>query len=108
MRQHFACLTVKMRVLVRGLASSFTSALSSAPLCVSAISLELAHQQHDAYVGLLQRLVRSVTEVPADERHPGGGYPGALPSFLFALQGQDPCCVPHGHQPGPALRPAWA
>lgn len=59
-----------IRALVRGLASSFPNCVTSAaPL--EPIMLERAHQQHNAYVALLKSLASSVTEVPADDHHPG-------------------------------------
>lgn len=61
-----------MRALVRGLAASFANAVTMEPLA-SPISLELARQQHDAYTQLLKQLLPGgVTELPADDRHPGG------------------------------------
>ena len=64
-----------MRALVRGLAGSFASAVTMEPLA-EPISLELARQQHEAYVQLLQQLLPGgVTELPADDRHPGGWVP---------------------------------
>ena len=61
-----------MRALVRGLASTFATAIcSGAP--AEPISLELARRQHQAYIDLLCRLLPGgVVELPADDRHPGG------------------------------------
>lgn len=64
--------THKMRALVRGLAASFADALTMEPL-KEPINLQLARQQHQAYVELLRRLVSSITEVPADDTRPGTG-----------------------------------
>lgn len=61
-----------MRALVRGLASSFAAAQTLEPAAAGqGIVLAAARAQHDAYVQLLRSLVRSVTEVPADDKHPG-------------------------------------
>ena len=61
-----------MRALVRGLATSFANAVTMEPLA-NPISLELAQQQHDAYIQLLKQLLPGgVTELPADDKHPGG------------------------------------
>eukprot|EP00887_Chlorella_sp_A99_P007778 scaffold20.g7778.t1 len=59
-----------MHALVRGLAGSFADAITGEPL-EEPIDLELARQQHDSYVEVLKSLVSSVTELPADDAHPG-------------------------------------
>lgn len=60
-----------MRALVRGLAASFANAVTMEPLA-NPISLELARQQHNAYIQLLKQLLPGgVTELPADDKHPG-------------------------------------
>lgn len=56
---------------MRGLASSFASAICSGNLA-EPISLELARRQHQAYIDLLHRLLPDgVIELPADDRYPG-------------------------------------
>lgn len=68
-----------MRALVRGLAGSFASAVTMEPLA-EPISMELARQQHEAYVQLLKQLLPGgVTELPADDKHPGERQAGPVP-----------------------------
>lgn len=70
-----------MRALVRGIARSFAAAETMEPAAAGhGILLEAARAQHEAYVRLLRSLVRSVTEVPADDKHPGkrAAHGGAL------------------------------
>lgn len=62
-----------MRALVRGVAASFAAALTLEPLAAP-IVLDLARAQHEAYVRLLAGLVQSVTELPADDKHPGTSH----------------------------------
>jgi hypothetical protein len=59
---------------VRGLAATFVSAITSAPL-LEPIALDVARHQQQEYVKLLRRLVSCVVELPADDRHPGGPPP---------------------------------
>ena len=59
-----------MRALTRGLASSFASAITSQ--AEARINYPLALKQHAEYVAALRRLLPDgVTELPADDAHPG-------------------------------------
>ncbi len=99
-----------MRALVRGLAASFASAVTMEPLA-EPISMELARQQHDAYVKLLKQLLPGgVTELPADDKHPGVCMGGAAGACLAAPAGRlSTHCLMVGRRgcrPAPTLRGA--
>lgn len=55
----------------RELPQSFVNCVTAVDLNQSPIDIDLAHQQHDAYVQVLKQHVKEVIQVAADEAHPG-------------------------------------
>ncbi|GAB5592390.1 hypothetical protein Unana1_07290 [Umbelopsis nana] len=54
----------------RELPQSFVNCVTAVDLNQSPIDIDLAHQQHDAYVQVLKQHVKEVIQVAADEAHP--------------------------------------
>jgi hypothetical protein len=61
-----------MKALVRCVASSFAQAVTMQSPAIP-ISLQVAVDQHGAYVDLLKGILgpNNVVELPADDKHPG-------------------------------------
>jgi dimethylargininase len=57
--------------ICRDLPQSFSNCVTAIDLNQSPIDIDLARQQHDAYVQVLKEHVANVIQVSADEAHPG-------------------------------------